>query len=85
MSATEAAGAPPIRVSLLGSAGRYHFMYYLGSLTGIILEAWLCEASGSRFENYATALVWCPEAAASWSQGPAAGDDVLGEEVKLTF
>ena len=60
-------------------------MYYLGSLTGVTLEAWLCGASGSLAGNYATALVWCTEAAASQRQGPSAGEDVLGKRVKLNF
>lgn len=47
-------------------------MYYLGSFTGVILEVWLCEASGSLAGNYVTASVWCTEANPSDSERPSA-------------
>lgn len=54
-------------------------MYYLGSFTGVILEAWLCEASGSLAGSYVTASVWCTEAKASDSEGPSAGRKFAGK------
>lgn len=48
---------PPIECVFWVRQARYNFTYYLGSFTGVILEAGLCEASGRPAGNYVTASV----------------------------
>lgn len=56
---------------------RYNFTYYLGAFTGVILKAWLCEASGSLAGNYVTASVGCTEACRKFA-GKAGEIELLG-------